>query len=135
MNRYNADYHDDPRLETGVEPNPNVSAKITERQRRINKMGADAVRKAIGKDEIYTDEEKIPFDSEPAQKIAQLIDNSDIQDARIKNRLRQMIEDELSGGAISLQEAQGLRHYIDHAEGFSDEPTRPKDWLESQSNS
>lgn len=133
MNRYNADYHDDPRRET--EDEPGTPEVINERQRRINKMGSDAVRKALGQDAIYTEEEKISFDSETATRLARLIDNSDIEDARIKNRLLEMIENELAAAAISLQEAQGLRHYLQHAEGVSDEPTRPKDWRESQSNS
>lgn len=133
MNRYNADYHDDPRRETEDEPGAYI--ELSERQKRVNKLGHDAVRSTLGKDPLYTDEEKVPFDSEMATHLAKLIENSDLDQARVKNHLLGMIESELTAGTITLQEAQGLRHFVYNTKGFSDEPTRPKDWIERQSNS
>lgn len=134
MTRQGPNYQDDPRLETDTaEPTP----VITELDRRTNRRGADMARVAMGKPEQYSLDSKIEFESAEAQRIARLAGKSDLSSPQIKARIVFMIEAAERRGAdvLSADEAAGLRHYLDNAEGFDDNLGRDLDFRERQAAS
>ena len=132
MTRQGPNYHDDPRFETDF---GDSHIPITELQRRINKNGIDLARAAINLESHYQVEEKVPFISPEAKRLEGLIEKSDIKDPRIRERIRLMIDAAEQRGAITADEAAGLRHYLEHAEGFDDSLGRKRDFREAQAAS
>jgi hypothetical protein len=132
MNQYSRrpDASDDPILEVGgyVEDLP----QNTEANRRSARRGADLARTAIGAAVKNPIESKVEFLSDDAKKISGLITNSDLDAPQVKARIRSMIDMALQKNEITTQEANGLAHYLDHAEGLSDDLGRTPDVFELQ---
>jgi hypothetical protein len=124
MTRQGPNYHDDPRNDAD---NTTKYIVRNEGDTRRARLGSDMARVGLGLPEEYSLESKIVFASEESKRIAKFIENSDLQDPRIKNHLLLMIDAALQSGAITTDESAGLHHYIEHAEGFSDAPTSKTD--------
>lgn len=130
MSRQGPNYHDDPRLEAGEQPD---FIPKTEADRRRARLGSDMARTALGLDEENSLESKVDFISDESLRIQKLITNSDLQNPQIKSRLNFMIDAGAQRGAITADEASGLRHYLEHAEGFTDNLGRERDTKELRS--
>jgi hypothetical protein len=130
MPKQGPNFSDDPRLET-VDPSKKLP-KADEMDRRNNRYGIDLLRTQQGLKPKYSIESKVPFVYSEAQRIQSLIKNSDLGKPYVKLLITNIINNAFTSGVITEDESKGLLHYLEHAEGFSDERARDPDWQEIQ---